>query len=516
MNNVHLYQILNAAGMDSTYQTNRWNLTPTTNYGYSAQLTYSEPLWRATFLQFSYQFQYKYSKSDRATYDFSNLGEDFFAGIPLTYGGWNEYLNRLQNPLESYKDDNLSRFSEYKNYIHEMQVMLRIVRPKYNFNVGVMLQPQKSKYVQDYKGLHVDTTRTVTNFTPTLDFRYRFNKVSNLRINYRGTTSQPSMTDLLDITDDSNPLNITKGNPGLKPSFTNSFRLFYNTYIEKKQRAIMTFVNYSNTSNSISNKVTYDEKTGGRISRPENINGNWNAMGAFMFNTAIDSAGYFNVNTFTNVNYNNYVNYVVVGNQSEKNTTRSTSLGERLEASYRRTWFELSIDGSLTYTHSRNQLLSQSNLDTWQFAYGASANVTLPWGMTIATDLHENSRRGYADNSMNTNELVWNAQIAQSFLKGSPLTVSLQFYDILKNQSNFSRSISAMSRQDTEYNSVNSYAMLHVIYRVNLFGDKNSRRQMRQGRPGEPGFGGRPGGGRGGFGGRPGGGRPGGFGGPMF
>ena len=428
-------------------------------------------------------------------------------------------MNRLNNPIESYKDDDLSRFSEYKNYIHELQLMLRIVRPNYNFNVGVMLQPQKSKYVQDYKGLHVDTTRTVTNFTPTLDFRYRFSKVSNLRINYRGTTSQPSMTDLLDITDDSDPLNISKGNPGLKPSFTNSFRLFYNNYFEKKQRAIMTFVNYSNTSNSISNKVTYDEKTGGRTTRPENINGNWNAMGAFMFNTAIDSAGYFNVNTFTNANYNNYVAYLALDNQqsSVKNTTRSTSIGERLEASYRRTMFEFSIDGSFTYTHSRNQLQSQSNLDTWQFAYGASANVTLPWGMTIATDLHENSRRGYADNSMNTNELVWNAQIAQSFLKGSPLTVSLQFYDILKNQSNFSRSISAISRQDTEYNSVNSYAMLHVIYRVNLFGDKNSRRQMREQRPGGPGFGGRPGGFGGGHRGGFGGGRPGGgFGGPMF
>ena len=519
LSNVHLYQLLNAAGMDSTYQTNRWNLTPTTNYGYSAQFTYSEPLWRATFLQFSYQFQYKYSKSDRSTYDFSNLGENFFANIPLTYGGWDAYLSRLNNPIESYKDDDLSRFSEYKNYIHELQLMLRIVRPNYNFNVGVMLQPQKSKYVQDYKGLHVDTTRTVTNFTPTLDFRYRFSKVSNLRINYRGTTSQPSMTDLLDITDDSDPLNISKGNPGLKPSFTNSFRLFYNNYFEKKQRAIMTFVNYSNTSNSISNKVTYDEKTGGRTTRPENINGNWNAMGAFMFNTAIDSAGYFNVNTFTNANYNNYVAYLALDNQqsSVKNTTRSTSIGERLEASYRRTMFEFSIDGSFTYTHSRNQLQSQSNLDTWQFAYGASANVTLPWGMTIATDLHENSRRGYADNSMNTNELVWNAQIAQSFLKGSPLTVSLQFYDILKNQSNFSRSISAISRQDTEYNSVNSYAMLHVIYRVNLFGDKNSRRQMREQRPGGPGFGGRPGGFGGGHRGGFGGGRPGGgFGGPMF
>ena len=123
------------------------------------------------------------------------------------------------------------------------------------------------------------------------DFRYRFSKVSNLRVNYRGTTSQPSMTDLLDITDDSNPLNIKKGNPGLKPSFTHNFRLFYNNYIEKHQRALMTFVNFSMTRNSISDMVTYDDKTGGRTTQPENINGNWNARGAFMFNTAIDSAG---------------------------------------------------------------------------------------------------------------------------------------------------------------------------------------------------------------------------------
>lgn len=142
----------------------------------------------------------------------------------------------------------------------------------------------------------------------------------------------------------------------------------------------MTFVNYNTTRNSISNAVIYNEKTGGRTTRPENIDGNWNTMGAFMFNTAIDSAGYFNINTFTNVNYNNYVAYLTPNKKSGsvKNTTRSTSLGERLEASYRNNWLEFSLDGSLTYTHSRNEQQSQSNLDTWQFSYGASANITLP------------------------------------------------------------------------------------------------------------------------------------------
>lgn len=508
LSNVHLYQIMNSSNVVSTYQTNRWNVTPTTNSGYDLQFTYSEPIMRATFLQFSYKFHYKYSKSDRSTYDFSNLGEDYFAGLPLLYGGWNPYLSRLANPVESYLDSNLSRYSEYKNYIHDFEVMLRIIRTKYTFNVGVMVEPQKSSYMQDYQGVHVDTTRTVTNVTPTLDFRYRFSKVSNLRINYRGTTSQPSMTQLLDITDDSDPLNISKGNPGLKPSFTNNFRLFYNNYIEKKQRAIMTFINYTNTSNDISSMVTYNEATGGRITRPENINGNWNVRGAFMFNTAIDSAGVFNVNTFTNVNYNNYVAFTFLNNASQKTTTRSSSLGERIETSYRTGWLEFAVDGSLNYTHSRNGLATSNNLDTWQFAYGSSVNITLPWGTSLATDLHNNCRRGYSDNAMNTNELVWNAQLSQGLLKGNALTVSLQLYDILHNQSNFSRTISAIQRSDTQYNSINSYAMLHVIYRLNIFGGKDARMNMH----GPGGDGPRPGrmprGGMGGHRGGFGGGRP--------
>ena len=492
LQNAHLYLVQTAAGLDSTYQTNRYNLTPSKDYSYSAQATYSEPLWKATFLQLSYKFTYSYSKSDRSTYDFSKYS---FDGINPEYGAWGNYLGRLDGELGDYRDDKLSRYSEYRNYTHDIQVMMRFVRQKYNLNFGVMIQPQRSKFIQDYQGKYVDTVRTVTNVSPTLDFRYRFSKMSNLRVNYRGTTSQPSISQLLNIVDDSDPLNVSMGNPGLKPSFTQNFQLFYNNFVQNHNKGVMTYINFSTTSNSISNKVTYDETTGGRITRPENINGNWNVMGAFMFNCSIDSAGVWNINTDTNLGYNHYVSYLSLdkSQDSQKNTTQNTTWNERLSLSYRNDWLELSLDGTLAYNHAKNKLQPNSNLDTWQFSYGPSMTLTARWGTSLNTSLSCSSRRGYSDASMNTDEFVWNAQLSQGFLKGKPLTVMLQFYDLLHQQSTFSRAISSVSRTDTEYNAINSYAMLHVVYRMNLFGGKDARKENRgEGPGGRPDFRGRP------------------------
>ena len=490
---------------------NRYTITPTKNWNYSARLTYSEPILPRTYLQFSYQFQYRYQKSNRGTFDFSDLLADgsWMGG----YRSWDSYLHQFGvNNIEPYKDTELSRFSEYQNYIHTAEVMLRIVRKAYTFNVGVQMVPQKSHFIQDYKGVHADTTRTVTNFAPTMDFRWKRSQQSQLRFSYRANTGQPSMSDLLDITDDSDPLNITKGNPGLKPSFTQTFRLNYNDYIQKYQRAIMTFVNFSTTANSISNKTTYNSVTGGRITKPENINGNWNGMVGFMFNTALDSAGYFNVNTFTNLNYTHNVGYVSPDLTSDavKSVTTTAGIMERLAASYRNDWLEIELNGSVNYNRSRSELQTSNNLDTWMFTYGGMVGITAPWGTSLTTNMNMQSRRGYNDASMNTNELIWNAQLSQSFLKGNALTLSLQLYDILHQQSNLSRAITASMRTDTEYNAITSYGMLHVIYRLNLFGGKAGRQGF--GGPGGPG------GRRGGFGGPMGRGpRGGGFGGPhMF
>ena len=132
----------------------------------------------------------------------------------------------------------------------------------------------------------------------------------------------------------------------------------------------------------------------------------------------------------------------------------------------------MSIDGSCNYQHTRNELQPNANLDTWQFSYGGQVLLRLPSGFEVSTNLHENSRRGYNDPSSNTNELIWNGQISKTFLKSKTLIVALNFYDLLGQQSNFERWVSATGRSDTQYNSINSYAMLHVRYRLNMFGGK--------------------------------------------
>ena len=480
------YQLLNHLGGDSILYRNQYITTPTRNYNYTAQVTYSEPIAKATFLQFSYQFQYKYSKSDKTTFDL------------LDYPDW-AIGGALPSGYESHAVDSLSKNAEYRYYNHDASVGLRFIRPKYQLNVGMSFQPQNSTLSYKKGDYMIDTTRTLFNFAPNMDLRFRFSKVSQLRFTYRGRSNQPTMENLLPITDNSNPLNIRMGNPGLKPSFAHTMRLFYNTYNAEKQRGIMTHFSFTATQNSISNSTRYNEETGGLITRPENINGNWNAFGMFGFNTALKNKKY-TINTFTNVNYQNNVAFLY--NQDTKNNDRNTStgltLGERVTGSYRNDWFEFSLNGSINYTAERNKLRPENNQEPYTYSYGASTNITMPWKMTLATNIANQSRRGYRDSSMNRDELIWNAQLAQSLLKGAA-TVSFEVYDILRQQSNISRSLSADMRSVSEYNGINSYCMVHFIYRLNIFGSKAAReKMMNSGRRGFGGPGRGPGGGFGG------------------
>ncbi len=474
-NEVHLFRVKNQAGLDSTYYTARYNTTPGDNKGYVASATYSEPLWKGAHLQFNYELRYSQNKSNRQTYDFSKDQSlpDIFHGIDPEYRDWDPWLYTVRDSLDNFLDRSLSRFSEYKNYTHNLRLTLRHREEKYDYNIGFLVQPQRSDFVQDYRGIYVDTVRIVTNLTPTVNFHYKFSDQSNLWIRYRGDTRQPEMTQLLDIRDDSNPLYITMGNPGLKPQFTNSLNVYYNNYIVRYKRSIVLYGNYRHIRNSISDFVVYDPATGGRTSRPENINGNWNVNAGLTFNTALDSTAHWNIGSDTRLRYNNFVSYVAQDKaDAAKNTTRSYNLNQRLSFGYRNDWLEITLDGNVTYQHSRNELQPTADLDTWLLHYGGQFLVRLPYDFEISMNLHERSRRGYNDATMNTNELLWNGQISKPFLKNKSLIVALNFYDLLGQQSNYERWVNASGRTDTRYNSVNSYAMLHVRYRLNMFGGK--------------------------------------------
>ena len=539
--------------LTATYQN---TLAPSTTYRYQGRLSYSEPLLTGGNLQVSYQLQRRFQDRDRTMLTQSTLADDIQKAL-TEYGqltnitAYNLYTGQVElqdgsiHNLSEYgidlynltKDKENSQYATDKEWNHNASLMYRYTakfdnQQELRFNAGVSYQPQNTH--MDYKKGIIDTTivRTTQNWAPRIDIRWKISNTSQLRLRYNGRMSQPSMTDLIETVDSSDPLNISTGNAGLKSSWTDNFSVFYNGNNTEAQRGWAANIQGNINRRSISSCTIYDNLTGARYTRPMNIDGKWNIGTWVMFNTAIDKKKMWNLSTNTNIDYSHDVGYISSNiddtargfltslnggvdmdrlfsyaertNLLQQSVTKTLNLRETLRLNVRGDLgatgsYEVGVNGSTAYRHDRNSIQRNSNLDTWSFNYGGNVVLTMPWGMSLSTDISEQCRRGYEDASMNTNELIWNAQLSQSFLKDKAATISVQWYDILRERSNISRSISATMRTNTWTNAVNSYVMVHFIYRLNLLGNKQARANNPGGWGGGRGNWG--GGERGGFGG---------------
>ena len=486
---------------------NQYSNTPSKNYDYSFRLGYAEPLTDKLVAEVRYAYSFRFNDSDRSRFNLDRIGAPW--DDPLNY----PLIGTLPTDIDTLvavRDLNNSQYATYKYYDHNVNLNLQYKTDDIRFNVGVELNPEKTKMEYNRPGQHIDTliSRNIFQIVPDARFRYRFSSSKSFEIRYRGYSSQPSMTDLLAVVDNSNPLSVSMGNPGLKPSWNNSVSASYHGYTTETQQGIYTGANFSQTNRSVSNLLIYDETTGVRYMRPENINGNWNTSYYMSYNRALGKEKNFNLSNYTNLTYTNAVGYVssftsvpdnkssrdVMGEQDlefydkifanadvKKNTTRSLGVNERMRLNYRKDWFDVGLSGGLNYYHAKSTLQQKSNMDSWAFDYGSNVQFNFDFGLAFTTDIRMSSRRGYSDASMNTNELLWNAEISQSFLKGKTATISLKFYDILHEKSNVSRVVNAMMRNDSWTNAINSFCMLHFVYKLNIFpGSRGERENLKR------------------------------------
>lgn len=516
-------------------------MSPSKNYNIQGRFSYTEPILKGTVLQLSYQAQYRFQDTNRDMLIYDKLEEALkdkdltdVTAADLYYGTYKgmSFESYGIDLTQLVRDTENSQYATYREFNQSVNLMFRHNSKlengqEFNFNAGVNWQPQRTDMEYEKRGRYIDTTRHIQNWAPRLNFRWKISNTSQLRVRYNGRMSQPSMTNLIEVMDNSNPLYISTGNAGLKSSWNDNFNVDYNNYITEKQMGWYAGFRGDKTRRSISNATIYDTESGVNYSRPMNIDGAWSLRTWMGFNTALDKEKHFNLNWSQSINHANNVGYIsskldvgaqqflypmvdmngLFGYMSENNllekaNTKSTDLGENLRINYRNDLLEVGVNGGMNYQHARNDMLKSGNRDTWFFNYGGNVVINMPWDMQFSSDISQQSRRGYDDASMNTNELIWNAQLSQNFLKQKNATVSVQWYDILRNRSSISRSLSATSRSDTWTNAIHSYVMVHVIYRFNLLGDKEAR---------AAGFGGMGMGGQGGRGGYGGGGRGGRF-----
>ncbi|MCH5168076.1 MAG: TonB-dependent receptor [Prevotellaceae bacterium] len=487
--------------------------SPSKNYSVQGRVSYTEPILKGTYVQFSYQGQYRFQDSDREMMVYDKL-EDALREKGLTDATAVDLYNGTYNGMsfESYgidlsnlvRDAMNSQYATYKEFNQSVNMMLRYNNKlengqEFNFNMGVNWQPQRTNMEYEKRGIHIDTTRHIQNWAPRLNLRWKTN-TGQVRVRYNGRMSQPSMTNLIEVMDNSNPLYISTGNAGLKSSWDDNFNVEYNDYIADKQMGWFAGLWGGMTRRAISNATIYDTESGISYSRPMNISGSWNVRTWMGYNTALDKAKHINLNWSQNINHSNNVGYISSDLDAEaqqfllpqvdmnglfgymdasgllkKATTKSTELGENLRLNYRNDLIEVGVNGGMNYQHARNDMQKNGNRDTWFYNYGGNVVINTPWDMQFSSDISQQSRRGYDDASMNTNELIWNAQLSQNFLKQKNATVSVQWYDILRNRSSISRYYSATNRSDTWTNAIHSYVMVHLIYRFNLMGSKEAR-----------------------------------------
>lgn len=458
---------------DSVLKIDRYTDRNSDSRNWSVSGSYTEPVFKNHFLQLRYEFAHRKRLSESLVYD--NLALD-----PTVY------VDSLSSRVENFYDT------------HSIDASIRGVHPKMMYSAGITFTPQSSRS-ETTVGPNASKqlpTQNVTNFAPQIMFRYMFNRQHILMLRYRGRSSEPDIESLQQVIDQSDPLNIRYGNPNLKPSFSHNIMMFYNNYLPESMRSYSANLFFSSTQNSVADKVTYQDN-GGKISEKTNINGNWNMRGYFSFNTPLKNRK-FTISSNSNIQYSDAVSYNSIGkSDSQLNTTHNLLLGENLRGNFRMDNFDISLNGSINYNVARNKLLENSNRETFDYIFGGSTNITLPWSIYLSTDANYRIKSGYSGN-FNQNEIIWNAQVSKNILKNKA-TIRFKIYDILKEQSNLSRSISNSEMSDNVYNTLGSYFMVHFVYRLNTLGGKAQSRSRQFGRDGGPGGfrgrGGHPGGG---------------------
>ena len=409
-------------------------------FNYRAYVSWVEPIGHNNFIQ--------------ATYSISQRKQEALKNV------YNQDADGIYNVLDS------AYSQSYRNNFISQRASLsfKSQRAKFNYTIGLNLDPSYSSS-ENFVG---DTTlskitRKVVNLSPMAQFNYMFDKRTNLRIMYNGRTSQPSMTQLQPVADISDPTNITIGNPDLNPRYTNNVFIRFQQFTPEKQRAFMIMANGSYIINDIESYTSYNQETGVKTTTYKNVNGNYSGNVRMMLNTPLKNKK-FSINSMTMASFANSNGYI----NEEKNTNRNLILSERGGIDFRSSYLDLGVNGNIRYNATSNSLQKENNQNTFNYGAGGYTTIYLPLNFKIESDVNWSTNSGYGD-GFKQNEVLWNASASKSFLKNNQGTLRFKIYDILQQRSNISRSVTASYIQDSEYNTLGSYFMVHFIYRFSIF-----------------------------------------------
>ena len=414
------------------------------NYNYGVRFTYSEPLTKYRSLDFSYSHNLSHSRNNRQTYNVDSATQAKTLNSFLS----NDYENDFYN--------------------NRIGVSMRTTKKKYNYTIGISVQPVNLQGNSITKDSVYQTIRRANVF-PIARFVYNFNRTRSLNFSYNGNATQPSFSQLQPVQDVSNQQSITTGNPNLKPSMNHNLNFSYNNFNFISGKVLFTNFTFSTIRNQIVNN-TINKGAGRQLSIPENVNGYYNLLGFYVYSRPYKNRKYV-LSLRGTANYNHNINLI----DSIRNIGSNWVIGQGFTFEYNyKEILELGagVNYNLNDVKYKNKsgkpltTLQNSSSNAWTFSSNINLNITKTLVLKYDFDYTINS--GLASN-VSRNQAIMNASLEKQLFKKKNGIIRIEAFDLFKQNSNINRSVTANSIVDSRTNRLTRYFIATFTYRLQRF-----------------------------------------------
>ena len=293
---------------------------------------------------------------------------------------------------------------------------------------------------------------------------------------YRTSTTPPSITQLQNVINNTNPFFYTTGNPDLKQQFTNSLstrytftntakgQSFFGTLFLQTNKDYVANATYTASRDSVLSSSDTLFK-GSQISKPVNLNGYLSARSFFTYGMPLKFIK-------SNLNWNAGITYIktpgLINNVSNISKALNYNLGAVMSSNISQ-YVDFTISYSANINTVTNSIEPNLNNNYFTQSIGAQSNLLTKTGWFLQNDVTNQYYRGLTD-GFNQSYWLWNASIGKKFLKGQNGELKLSVFDLLKQNRSITRNTTETYIEDVQNQVLQQYFMLTFTYKLKNFG----------------------------------------------
>lgn len=424
---------------------------PSSTVNLSSNISFSQILSKAMSIEVNYSPSYNLNKNDKKTMTFDNGTQSF------------SILDTLLS--SKFNNTNISNRFGANYTIQNTKTTLRFGADYKITSLEGQSEFPNSELVQ----------KSFQNILPNLMFTHKFDANKNFRIYYRSNTNLPSITNLQNVINNSNPLLLNAGNPNLSQDFNNFVVMRYISTNIKKGKRFFAMMNYSATQNYIGNSTLIANKDtvinnrinlakGVQLSMPENLSGYQSFRTYTNYGLTIKQ---IKSNVNGNLGYNFTQTPALINGIKNLSKNNAINTGINLSSN-----ISEKIDFNMGYNFNYNLIENtlQKNLNNTYIIQNLNAKVNyMPKNyLVINSELNRSAYSGLGT-SFNQKIWLWNAGIGYKFTKSKRAEIKLSVFDILNQNKAISRTITENYIEDNFTKVLNRFYMLTFTYNVRNF-----------------------------------------------